>query len=202
MTPSALLPFPAPGCEGQGQEPGPRPGRAWRGGRLRGEGPDPVAPTAVAFKQIVQRMKSGRGCGQRGSRGPVGGLPSPLHRGGHPQDSPGSPEAEVGKPAGPGGVWVLGPGAPRSCQGPSAQRWAGARVSGGLGLGSGCQDTARPCLSIQESPFPWNTPDQGRSGGEAHCAEQTVLKEPRQIGHTGPRGQLSCTRRSGGGGPT
>lgn len=62
------------------------------------------------------------------------------------------------------GVGWVGRAAPTAAGPRSALRWAGARVSGGLGFGSGCQDTARPSRTSLESLFPWNTPDQGQSG--------------------------------------
>ena len=61
----------------------------------------------------------------------------------------------------------------------AAQCRAGVRVSGGFGFGSGCQDTAQPCLSIPGKLVSLKHPRPGpeQKGRASLLAEQTVLSK-------------------------
>lgn len=61
----------------------------------------------------------------------------------------------------------------------AAQCWAAVGVSGGFGFGSGCQDTAQPCLSIPGKLVSLKHPRPGpeQEGRASLLAEQTVLSK-------------------------
>lgn len=65
------------------------------------------------------------------------------------------------------------------CHPCAAQCRAGVRVSGGFGFGSGCQDTAQPCLSIPGKLVSLKHPRPGpeQKGRASLLAEQTVLSK-------------------------